>query len=128
MPSGTEYVEIKATVANGNSRAIPSGATAALGYYFSWDRNSGFSGTGWHTSVPDSPLDGYGYTDETFQALMNGPNAPSNLNSYFSKWESKLNQMEGVSPGSSVSVVNRFENAILQDPNIYDACILKVTS
>lgn len=127
MPSGTEYVEIKATVANGNSRAIPSGDTETLGYYFSWDRTSGFSGSGWHTEVEDSPLHGYGYTDESFQDIMNGTNAPSNLDSYFKAWEHKLNQMEYNQAGSSIAVVNSFVNAILGHPND-GACILKETS
>lgn len=74
------YSPVEANSAPAN-RAIPSGATAVNGVYFSWNEK-GFTGSGWYIT-DGSPLASAGITEQSIDDYLA---ENENLNSVFASW------------------------------------------
>ena len=83
-----EYEAVFASVTRGAGGttyfAESGGRTPTGGVYVLWDRSSGFTGTGWHANIDNSPHDGF--TQAQFEEDM----LDGNLNDMFGTWSDRV--------------------------------------
>ena len=89
---GATYEEVKAYQAKSGIIGYAAGSDGREptgGLYVLWDRDGGFTNSGWHFDNAASPA--FGYTEEAIHAEID---ANQNLNDMFSKWKDKVPNFE----------------------------------
>lgn len=86
------YVEIRAEQAKTGIGVYDAsgGKVTTGGLYVLWDRDTGFTGTGWYNEGSQSPnfdSPAWGYSDEAILAEID---AQGNLNNMFNAWKDKI--------------------------------------